>query len=355
MRVENLTLTNFNNREYQVHTYVLEPNPELVEQKRPLAIVVPGGSFNHLSKREGEPVALAFNNQGFNSVVMEYNLVQDPDKIYPDAGLDVLSTVKYFRDHADEYQLDKDKILTVGFSAGGHVVSVANNMALNKNYQTKYDFDKTDALPNKTILGYPLIDIKKIGFPIPEDQKAKMPVEEDILDSALGVTRETPDTFIFQAWDDPVVLIGNSIEYIGVLNKNKVSAEAHLFNYGYHGFSLARHNVETKGQDWQDNPHAAHWFNLAMERVSGANDVKHKKSSNPNDNIYHTIVKNRKIDRMIMPFEAVYCVWLIITLVLNFKLFAYSIDAQFVLISLFFISGWVSSLVKNHCMKKSRK
>ena len=37
MRVENLTLANFNNREYQVHTYVLEPNPELVEQKRPLA------------------------------------------------------------------------------------------------------------------------------------------------------------------------------------------------------------------------------------------------------------------------------------------------------------------------------
>lgn len=89
--------------------------------------------------------------------------------------------------------------------------------------------------------------------------------------------------------------------------------------------------------------------------MSGANDVKHKKSSNPNDNIYHTIVKNRKIDRMIMPFEAVYCVWLIITLVLSFKLFAYSIDAQFVLISLFFISGWVSSLVKNHRMKKSRK
>ncbi len=173
--------------------------------------------------------------------------------------------MKYFRDHADEYQLDKDKILTVGFSAGGHVVSVANNMALNKNYQTKYDFDKTDVLPNKTILGYPLIDIKKIGFPIPEDQKVKMPVEKDILDSALGVTRETPDTFIFQAWDDPVVLIGNSIEYIGALNKNKVSAEVHLFNHGYHGFSLARHNVETKGQAWQDNPHAAHWFNLAME------------------------------------------------------------------------------------------
>ena len=63
MKIENLTLTNFNGQEFKIHTYVLDPNPELVEQKRPLAIVVPGGAFNHLSQREGEPVALAFNNR----------------------------------------------------------------------------------------------------------------------------------------------------------------------------------------------------------------------------------------------------------------------------------------------------
>ena len=265
METKNLTLTNFNNREYQVHTYMLEPNPKLVEQKRPLAVVVPGGSFDHLSKREGEPVALAFNNQGFNSVVVDYNLVSDPGKIYPDAGLDVLTTIKYFREHAAEYHLDVDKILTIGFSAGGHVVSVANNMALNGDYQSKYGFAKEEVLPNKTILGYPLINIAKIGFPIPEDEKDKMPEETDLLDSAVGVTRETPNTFVFQAWDDPVVLIDNSIEYITALNKNKVRTEVHLFNHGYHGFSLARHNVQTKGREWQENPHAAHWFNLAME------------------------------------------------------------------------------------------
>ena len=38
---------------------------------------------------------------------------------------DVLTTVKYFRDRADEYHLDPERILTIGFSAGGHVVSVA--------------------------------------------------------------------------------------------------------------------------------------------------------------------------------------------------------------------------------------
>lgn len=42
---------------------------------------------------------------------MEYNLVHDEGKIYPDAGLDVLTTVKYFRDRADEYHLDPERIL----------------------------------------------------------------------------------------------------------------------------------------------------------------------------------------------------------------------------------------------------
>lgn len=265
MKIENLTITNFNHRKFKIHTYILDHNAELVEQKHPLAIVVPGGSFNHLSKREGEPVAIAFNNQGFNSVVMEYNLVQDPGKIYPDAGVDVLSVVKYFRDHADEYHIDPQRIVTIGFSAGGHVVSVANNMALSKQYQNKYNFNKEDVLVNKTILGYPLINIKKIGFDIPEDQKEKMPLEAELLDSALGVTRETPNTFIFQAWDDPVVLIDNAIEYITALNKNNVKTEVHLFNHGYHGFSLARHHVQTKGYEWQENTHAAHWFDLALE------------------------------------------------------------------------------------------
>lgn len=265
MKTENLTLTNFNQRQFDVHAYLLAANSKLVEKKRPMIIVIPGGSFNHLSEREGEPVALSYNSHGFNSAVMEYNLVQDPGNIYPDAGLDVLTTVKYFRDHAAEYNIDPAKIITIGFSAGGHVASIANNMANSDKYASKYGFSKADVLPNKTILGYPLIDIKQIGFKIPDDQTEMVPDDAFLCDSSLGVTKDTPATFIFQAWDDPVVLISNSIAYIRALHVHQVSCEAHLFDHGGHGFSLARPEVVEKGQDWQNNPHAAHWFNLSLE------------------------------------------------------------------------------------------
>lgn len=263
MKIEDLTLTNFNGRSFKVHPYILANNPNLHRDQKPLIIVIPGGSFDHLSKRESEPVALAYNSHGYNAVVMEYNLVHDPGKIYPDAALDVLTTVKYFRDHASEYHVDPNKIITLGFSAGGHVASAANTMTNFAKYGQKYHFDAKEVRPNKTILGYPLINIEQIGFPIPEDQKEDLPEEAELKDSALGVTRETPATFIFQAWDDPIVLISNSIEYITALKKNEVSCEAHLFDKGMHGFSLAR--PETSEKAYQDNPHVAHWFELSLE------------------------------------------------------------------------------------------
>ena len=265
MKTENLTLTNFNNRKYTIHTYTLDDNPKLVEQKRPLIIVIPGGSFNHLSLREGDPVALAYSSHGFNSVVMEYNLVQDPGKIYPDAGLDVLSTIKYYRDNAEKYNIDPNKIVTIGFSAGGHVASAANYMANSETFSKKYNYVPKEVRPNKTILGYPLINIDQIGFEIPDGQEEDLPDEPELRDSALGVTRETPATFIFQAWDDPVVLISNSIEYIRALYANQVKCEAHLFEKGLHGFSLARPEIVEKGSEWQNNPHAARWFEMSLE------------------------------------------------------------------------------------------
>ena len=90
-----------------------------------------------------------------------------------------------------------------------------------------------------------------------------MPSAKDLLDTAVGVTPQTPPTFIFQAVDDPVVLIDNTIEYITALRKNRVRFEAHLFNKGGHGFSLATPELATKER--KADAHLAHWFELSLE------------------------------------------------------------------------------------------
>lgn len=263
MKIENLTLTNFNGREFNVTYYSLQNNPQLLLKKRPLMLVFPGGSFNHLSLREGEPVALAYAAHGFDAAIVSYNLTTDPGRIYPDAALSGLTAVAYFRENSEKLGLAKDKITTIGFSAGGHVVSSMNVMAESQKWQSEYHFEHDKVLPNVTILGYPLINIKDIGFPLPPDAKEKMPSAKDLLDTAVGVTPQTPPTFIFQAVDDPVVLIDNTIEYITALRKNRVRFEAHLFNKGGHGFSLATPELATKER--KADAHLAHWFELSLE------------------------------------------------------------------------------------------
>ena len=138
-------------------------------------------------------------------------------------------------------------------------------MANSSEYQKEFNFTSKAVLPNKTILGYPLINLAKIGFDIPEDELDKVPADDFVKNSALGVTAKTPATFIFHAWDDPIVLVNNTLEYLEALREHNVPCEAHLFNRGGHGFSLARTDMVVKGREWQDNPHAGHWFELAQE------------------------------------------------------------------------------------------
>ena len=263
MKIENLTLENFNGRQFKVTYYGLQDNPQLLLKKRPLMLVFPGGSFDHLSLREGEPVALAYAAHGFDTAIVSYNLTTDPGRIYPDAALSGLTAISYFRENSEKLGIDKDKITTIGFSAGGHVASAMNVMAESTDWQSKYNFEHDKVAPNATILGYPLINIKDIGFPLPPDADKKLPKEKDILDTALGVTTNTPPTFIFQAVDDQIVLIDNTIEYITALRKNRVRFEAHLFNKGGHGFSLSTDELATA--DRKASSHLAHWFELSLE------------------------------------------------------------------------------------------
>lgn len=263
MQTQDLTLTNFNQRKFTIHTYFLNENEKLPFKKRPLMIVIPGGSFEHLSKREAEPVALSYCGQGFHSVVVDYNLIHDEGDIYPDAALDILTVVAYFRKNADQYKIDPERIYTIGFSAGGHVASYANSMAINLIAADKYHYHVDTVRPNATILGYPLINIDKIGFPIPAEFEKYLPDSVQERDSALGVGPKTPPTLIFHAVNDPVVLIDNALEYITALTKSHVKYEAHFFEDGGHGFSLATKAVATSKE--MINPHNAHWFNLSLE------------------------------------------------------------------------------------------
>lgn len=83
--------------------YILD-NYERVDpnRRRPAIIFCPGGGFNHLSDREGEPLAVRMLTHGFQAFVLKYSL---KPKCFPAALSELAESVKCLRDHAEELHI----------------------------------------------------------------------------------------------------------------------------------------------------------------------------------------------------------------------------------------------------------
>lgn len=92
---------------------------------RPLVIICPGGGYDHHSPREGEAVAVKMLELGYNAVVLRYSLAP---YIYPTQVYEAAYTVKWVRDHAKEWDVNPDRIILAGFSAGGHLAACLGTM-----------------------------------------------------------------------------------------------------------------------------------------------------------------------------------------------------------------------------------
>ena len=52
--------------------------------KRPAVIIVPGGGYEKVSRREGEPTAMQFIARGFQAFVLNYTVGGEKGEPYPD-------------------------------------------------------------------------------------------------------------------------------------------------------------------------------------------------------------------------------------------------------------------------------
>lgn len=203
---------------------------------RPGVLVVPGGGYSFCSDREAEPVALAFAAKGYAAFVLRYSIGKD--KVFSMPFADVEEAMEIIHDHAAEWGVNKEKIAAIGFSAGGHLCAALSTMGKIR--------------PNASILIYPCI-LESIGkilaFPVPSLEKE--------------VDEKTPATFIAAAREDGVVPIKNSIAYAAALEEAGVPFEIHIFEKGYHGYSLADHTVYSKAEE-EYNAHLKCWVDLCM-------------------------------------------------------------------------------------------
>ncbi len=189
-------------------------------------IICPGGGFTKLAMDlEGSEIAENLNQLGITVFVLKYRT--SPAKAAePQAGpvLDTQRAVSLVRSRAVEFGLKTDRIGLLGVSAGGQVALIATSNHGHRLYEAKGEMDKVSCRPDFLALIYPW-----------RIQDANDPTK---LRADITVDANMPPTFIAHAADDGGAKVEGSLILLLQLQAAKVSAEAHIYAKGGHGFGL---------------------------------------------------------------------------------------------------------------------
>jgi acetyl esterase/lipase len=198
-------------------------------------VVFPGGGFQLLAMDlEGTEICDWMTGKGITCVLLKYRVPKSNHYWDKDCGChitpkvpralqDAQRTVRLVRARAKELNLDPNKIGVIGFSAGGYLVAQTSNI-FEPTYKPVDAADKLSSRPDFAVALYP----------------GHLCRSGATLDPGIHVTKQTPPTFLLQAWNDPVDDICNSTVYARALDDAGVATEVHLFAKGGHAFGLRR-------------------------------------------------------------------------------------------------------------------
>lgn len=256
-----------NDESVTLETYVASESN--ATSKRKAILVLPGGGYSGCAHHEGEKIALQYFAAGINAFVLNYSVKgKNPNMQYPMPLVDASNAMKYIKDNSERFNIDKNMVFVLGFSAGGHLASMLGTIwhreEVYKNSQPmEYGYNK----PAGMILCYPVITSGKFahkgsfynlcGENLSEEEYAKY-------SSELNVDERTCPAFLWHTSDDTCVPSENSLLMALALKKQKIPFEMHIYPNGSHGLGLPNENPtdlqKTDISSWIQ--HSINWIKI---------------------------------------------------------------------------------------------
>lgn len=183
-------------------------------------VIAPGGGHQFLAMDvEGYEIVEWLNAHGIAGFILKYRLARGTtDATYTVAGNalpDAERAMRLVRSRAGEWGVDPGKVGFMGFSAGGEVAALMEAKFTAGNSAAADPLDRLSSRPDFNLIIYP-------GFR---------------LDTLGTVPKDAPPVFLVCATDDPGHVVTTTNLYLA-LQKEKISAEMHLYERGGHGFGM---------------------------------------------------------------------------------------------------------------------
>ncbi|MCR4580064.1 MAG: alpha/beta hydrolase [Treponema sp.] len=210
-------------------------------------IICPGGSYHHLGLRsEGNTSAQWFAQNGVTAFMLKYRTAESCYH-YPAMLEDIQRAIQLVRENADEFGIAPAKVGLIGFSAGGHLVTMAGEFHQTHNELEKLGIDCQVSLrPDFVIPVYPVVSMQDdiahrwsrkslLGF----GKKKQTQERKDEFSTELNIPDDMPPTYVVVCDDDPVVIPENSLRlYEALCAKNIPNCRLAHYEWGGHGFGM---------------------------------------------------------------------------------------------------------------------
>ncbi|MBQ5471443.1 MAG: alpha/beta hydrolase [Treponema sp.] len=226
-------------RKYHVSMYCTIPE----NHNGSAVIILAGGSYHHLGYRtEGKTTAAWFNEQGTCTFILNYRVAGNGYH-YPAMMEDVQKAILYVRQNARNFGIDKNRIATIGFSAGGHLSCWSGEFGNRTNELEKFGIIPTESIrPSIVISVYPVVTMQQdIGHEWSrESLLGENPTQEqrDLFSLEMNVPDDMPPTYVIACHDDPVVIYENSVRLANALKEKNIDYRFIDYPIGGHGFAM---------------------------------------------------------------------------------------------------------------------
>lgn len=218
-------------------------------------IIFAGGGYGSRAEHEGKGYAEFFNKNGIVAFVVDYRVA--PHR-FPLPLLDSRRAVQFVRYYAQKYGIDKNKVLVMGSSAGGHLAALTSTYFADfDEFEINDEISKESFIPDGQILCYPVINLVgkrgdvHYGSGINLLGENYAPLCHELSPSMIA-SAKTPPAFIWHTFEDKGVSVKNSLDYAKALRNYEVDVEMHLYPHGPHGMGIP-------APDSKVNEHVSDW------------------------------------------------------------------------------------------------
>jgi acetyl esterase/lipase len=222
---------------------ILAPQPG--HENGSAVVVLPGGAYQHLAGNlEGRQVADWFTSRGVRAFILSYRLSSN-GYLLPVPLLDARRAVQMVRARAGDYHIDPNRIVMIGFSAGGHLAALAATQPVDGSPDAVDPIERASSRPDFLVLAYPWIgaissDTSHLSYCKLFNVMDQCEALRTAYSPDLFVTAKTPPTFWYHTADDQTVPIEQGLRFYEALIKAGVPAEGHIFAHGPHGSGLGK-------------------------------------------------------------------------------------------------------------------